>query len=442
MQNEIDYNTFNQQEFDNTKICKYCNCEFNHSYNDHYIILYEIVDKEKLKYILDNNDFNEEVNNIAGNYYDSLDDNGCNRIIYKQTCDKNRYYADSSCLTYLKKEIRDSMIPKNIKKIRMINCHPVILNYLCKNNVDCNILKNFIENKELILSSFGEELFLNILNGSFKDIYLDNKQANNYLKLFEQEIIKIQKQFYIHDKRYLDADYNYKGKNLSRIILDIENQILQVMINYFVSENVNKLTLEYDGLKIYSDKNSKHFSINELELNICKQLGINIKLAFKNIEDKFPEFGIRVLTDNIKNKNVIENEIKIVHHDHSLEKRILLVSYAGSVICKLKIIKVFLCIFFNGMKHDNSIILKSICDILKNDVTLNCIDNSCESFKMIDFKFKKLKYGTKLLDMCNFIKGSLSELSKNLNDKDEIITKQHFPDNFELLKYKVCFPYE
>ena len=139
--------------------------------------------------------------------------------------------------------------------------HPVILNYLCKkNNVDCNILKNYIENRELILSSFSEdrksvkELFLSILNGGFKDIYSDNKQTNNYLKLFENEIIRIQNYFYTNDKRYLDIDYNYKGKNLSRIILDIENQILQIMINYFTSKNVNILTLEYDGLKIYTDK--------------------------------------------------------------------------------------------------------------------------------------------------------------------------------------------
>ena len=44
--------------------------------------------------------------------------------------------------------------------------------------------------------------------------------------------------------------------------------------------------------------------------------------------------------------------------------------------------------------------------------------------------------------MHNFIKGSLSELSKNLNDKDKFITKEHFSDNFELLKHKTCFPYE
>ena len=107
-------------------------------------------------------------------------------------------------------------MPKNIKDIDMINCHPSILNYLCKKNyADCNILKNYIENRELMLLSFAEdrksvkELFLSILNGGFKDIYSDSKQTNNYLKLFENEIIRIQNYFYINDKRYLEIDYNY-----------------------------------------------------------------------------------------------------------------------------------------------------------------------------------------------------------------------------------------
>ena len=75
-------------------------------------------------------------------------------------------------------------------------------------------------------------------------------------------------------------------------------------------------------------------------------------------------------------------------------------------------------------------------------MTLNCIGNSCESFKMIDFKFKNMKCSFKLLDICNFTKGSLSELSKNLLDKDKIVTKRHFSDNFDLLKEKKSFPYE
>ena len=82
--------------------------------------------------------------------------------------------------------------------------------------------------------------------------------------------------------------------------------------------------------------------------------------------------------------------------------------------------------FFNGQKYDNSIILKSICDLFKNNVTLNVIGNSCESFKMIDFKYKKIKYSLKLLDMCNFIKGSLNDLSKNLDDKKNLLLKNIF----------------
>ena len=135
----------------------------------------EIVDKEKLKCILDNNDYNEEVNNLAKNYYDSLDDLGRKKIQYKQKhkC-KNRYYAIGLALTYLKKEIKNSIIPKNIKDIEMINFHPVILLNLCqKNKISCNILKNYVENRDLILDSFGnnrksfKERFLTILNGGF-----------------------------------------------------------------------------------------------------------------------------------------------------------------------------------------------------------------------------------------------------------------------------------
>ena len=49
------------------------------------------------------------------------------------------------------------------------------------------------------------------------------------------------------------------------------------------------------------------------------------------------------------------------------------------------------------MKYDNSILLKSLCDIYKDEIILNCIGNSCESFKMIDFKFKNMKYSFKII---------------------------------------------
>ena len=108
-------------------------------------------------------------------------------------------------------------------------------------------------------------MFLTILNGGIKNEYSKDHKINNYLKLLEKEVVKIQEYFYSKDKRYFEKGYNYLGKNLSRIILDVENQILQTMINYFVSKRVNIFTLEYDGLKIYTDDKSKHFSINDLQ---------------------------------------------------------------------------------------------------------------------------------------------------------------------------------
>ena len=63
LQNPIDYSYFDQNEFDNTVKCKYCDCQFNHPYNDRCIILNEIVDKEKLLYILENSNFDQQVNN-------------------------------------------------------------------------------------------------------------------------------------------------------------------------------------------------------------------------------------------------------------------------------------------------------------------------------------------------------------------------------------------
>ena len=280
------------------------------------------------------------------------------------------------------------------------------------------------------------------MNGGFKDKYSNDNRVNNYLTLLEKEIIEIQKYFYLKDKRYFEKGFNYLGKNLSRIILDNENQILKIMINYFVSKKVNIFTLEYDGLKIYTNNKSKHFSINDLEKIILEKTGINMKLSFKNIEDHFPEIGIRISTDNIKNENIFENKIKVVHHDHAFEKDNILAFICRECNLQIKNDKSIPIYFFNGMKYDNSILLKSLCDIYKDEMTLNCIGNSYVSFKMIDFEFKNMKYSFKLLDICNFVKGSLSELSINLLDKDKIITKRHFSDNFELLKEKVSFPYE
>ena len=195
-------------------------------------------------------------------------------------------------------------------------------------------------------------------------------------------------------------------------------------------------------LKIYTNNDSKHFSINDLEKIILEKNGINMRLSFKNIDDMFPELGIRCNTDNIKNENIIENKLKVIHHDHAFKKNNILSFICRECNLQIKNNYKIPLYFFNGSKYDFSIILKSLTEIYKDEITISCIGNSSEQFKSIEFKFKKMKYSFKLLDISNFIKGSLSELSEKLSDEHKIITKRLFSNNFELLKQKAHFPYE
>ena len=83
-----------------------------------------------------------------------------------------------------------------------------------------------------------------------------------------------------------------------------------------------------------------------------------MKLTFKNIEDSFSDFEVRVSTDNIVNENVIENKIKVIHHDHAFEKNNILGFIYRECNLQIKNNKKISLYFFNGSKYDNSILLK------------------------------------------------------------------------------------
>ena len=76
---EIDMSTFNQEEFDDVKFCKYCNHNFENKYDGRKVILTEKIDKYKLKRIIydfDNNNINEETQNNLKKYHNSLNKDG------------------------------------------------------------------------------------------------------------------------------------------------------------------------------------------------------------------------------------------------------------------------------------------------------------------------------------------------------------------------------
>ena len=146
----------------------------------------------------------------------------------------------------------------------------------------------------------------------------DNENVNKFLKDFELEIKNIQNKFYEIDNRFNDKTiFNYKGKSLSRILLELENKILQVMIDFFNFKNIQIFTLEYDGLKIIDKPDNKYFSIQQLEYILLKT-EINMKLEIKEIKDEFLEYKTDVNTDNLPKNKIICKNNKVIHHDHCL----------------------------------------------------------------------------------------------------------------------------
>ena len=426
----IDMKTFDQEKFDNTTNCEYCDYKFDKDYNDRKIELYERVDKNKLKWIIDNYEFNKETDNILNLYYESLNKKGQKKVIYNQSKeDKNRYFG-GICLTSIERSVRNSIMPKNILDVDMENSLPSALLYLCKkHNVDCKNLKEYITNREYFLSKISDNrkksktLILQMLNGGgFKDKYSDDKDINKFLKDFELEIRNIQDKFYEIDNRFNDKTiYNYKGKSLSRILYELENKILQVMVDFFKFKNIQIFTLEYDGLKIIDKPDNKIFSLEQLELIIFKKTRIDMKLAFKEIKDEFPEYKTNVNTDNLPKNKIISKNKKVIHHDHYLPKNNILGYICQNCNLQIKNKKEIPIIFHNGMNYYNSKLLNGMS---KFKPTISCIGITSEKFKSIEFKFKKYEmdddgeaheiksnYSLRVIDSYNMIMGSLNSLS-------------------------------
>ena len=193
---EIDMSTFDQKEFDNVKFCKYCNHNFDESYNGRKITLTEKVDKYKLKRIIDdfeNNNINQETQNNLKQYYNSLNKEGEVNIIYKQNNNTGKYYSDKFSLQNMFNEVRSSIIHKNSIDVDFKNSIVTIIIYLAeKYNLKIPNIVKYSKDRENILKQINNDrmtakkVITSILNGGFSDKYHDDKDINKFLKIFKK----------------------------------------------------------------------------------------------------------------------------------------------------------------------------------------------------------------------------------------------------------------
>lgn len=278
----------------------------------------EKFDKNKLAYILNNmsmiNEIIERRENarnlpIIEKYYlnsKSYKNVGFIDVEYSQLNNDlfGRYQALNAISGQgMVREIRHTIFEEYYMDLDIINCHPVILSWLCENlNIDCKYLNEYNQNRNSKMDELNllnpnlskdkiKTIFISIINGGdkdFNDIEKKSKFIISYYKEIKGIINTITSKFHLFKNNVdlvRDSDHNLNGATMAHLLQFIENQLLLTIYNYLENkyqDGINNSILCFDGMMILK----KHFKkdyIYDLE-QIFNNLGINIKLKVKEME--------------------------------------------------------------------------------------------------------------------------------------------------------------
>ena len=91
--------------------------------------------------------------------------------------------------------------------------------------------------------------------------------------------------------------------------------------------------------------------------------------------------------------------------------------------CNLRIKHVheLIVLFYNSKGYDHSYMINIFSKI--PNIRINCLSENNEKFKMISFHIPGKKYRIKIIDSLSFLQGNLDSLSKELDNKLKIVTK-------------------
>jgi P4 family phage/plasmid primase-like protien len=297
----------------------------NHSFkspNGNKFVQFEKVDKDKLRYIIDNF-YDLSIQNIGGQqgkdnktdiegqltllkkYFAKVKPNHQVKVSYKQKDYlTGRYFARNALsLQSMSKVIRHTIAKDYYHDIDIVNAHPVILEHYCKkNDLSCTSLSDYIQNRDEFLndlmnpSSLGvsrddaKKFLLSIMNG--KELKpSEEKLVSNKIKEFYNElittrlaIIKLEPDLVnICDDKFIKVNryWNIDGAVTNMLLCDWENRLLFKMINFYSQFSPESLVLVFDGLMI---PNTIDPCIKKCEKYLRKHLGITVQLVVKPMD--------------------------------------------------------------------------------------------------------------------------------------------------------------
>lgn len=324
----------------------------------------EIFDARKVNYIIDNFDTvkelfeNNDDDDNSEYHYDpktilmkylknskkTKDENiRTITVSYKQTNkDIGRHFSVGSLsLQSITRIIRKTISHEFYYDIDIKNCHPVLLLQYCeKNNIDCDRLKKFVKNRDIVYNSMMQiyqlnkcevkKIFLKILNGGSIPKFIKEPKSLEYLYKFSNNIRNIQTYILENEKNYYEIALKKKqekknnkwnnilGSTMNLMLCDIENTILQNAISYmkdtYKIDGSAFITMVFDGFMItkeFIEKNNinKDELLRNLEKHILEKTNYNISLEYKDMNDELIDIPDDYkIKSNKKVKEVIEDD--------------------------------------------------------------------------------------------------------------------------------------
>lgn len=173
----------------------------------------------------------------------------------------NRLFAKGG-IQNLPCTIRNFLFSGIATDIDVQNCHPVLLQYICKTyQFETPHLSNYIKNRNYVLSLISndkDEAKRKILASMNDQSIKAKKNDSQIFKELDSEFKRIQdKLFSISDfeslKTTISSDKidNMKGCFLNRILCAYENELIQKVAVYLQSKNIELVGLFFDGCLVY-----------------------------------------------------------------------------------------------------------------------------------------------------------------------------------------------
>jgi phage/plasmid-associated DNA primase len=280
---------------------------------DKFIETQEVFDVNVANYILEHvDDFDLQCDNSYGITIDPINalkkyvhmaivknSTGFERVTYKQNNGKGRYYAvGDSSLQSLSRGIRHTISKDFYKDIDIVNCHPVLLEWMCKqNNFKCKYLSMYIANREkyingnplkktlyLIMTNEGGRA-IDLLLADF-DLLLTDFEAKywNEMKTLHKLFSELYpKDYEAHKKKRIRIDrknHGHKASFMNTLLCDLENRVLMCMWEFY--GNPKDAVLCFDSIMVRKRDDEK-YDLEECEKYIESNIGITISLKIKEM---------------------------------------------------------------------------------------------------------------------------------------------------------------